>query len=349
MKKHIAVMMIILIAAAGILTGCRKSGVSDIQKQGQTGTSTAAQGQDGNNNGKNGELEDNSKDGNFPLVITDANGTEMTIKEKPQRIASISLVSDEMLFSLVDTESIVAITHLAKDNVISNVADKAGAIPTTLTQSDTEKTIALAPDLVIVPTWTDKAFIQQLRDANITVYTMGTANDIEQVKSIIREVSVVVGEVEKGMEVIAWMDEKLKAVEDKVGSIKESDKKRVLVCDAFWCTYAKGTSSDDIVRRAGLINVATEAGLEGWPQVSKENIIMWNPDIIFLPAWSYDNAYDPEEFRKSFLSDASLKDVSAIKNGRVYILEDKHMTSTSQYMVLGIEDAAKAAYPELFE
>ncbi len=345
MKKFTAVLLIFAVAALFVFAGCQKNqNVNDNETTQEQSDATIKEPVDKTKPEVTGQQEDV-----FPLTITDAHGTEMTLPEKPQKIASISLVSDEMLFSLVDADRIAATTHLAIDDGISNVADEAKDITLRLNQSDTEKIIALGPDLVIVSSWTDSTFIQQLRDAKIVVYAMETADDIEHLNGIVKKIALLVGESAKGEELLSWMDEKLTTIEDKVSLLKDDEKKSVLFCDAFWSTYGKGTTSDDIASRAGLINVASRAGIEGWSQVSKESIISWNPDIIFLPAWSYDGKFDPEDFKKKIVEDESLKSVNAVKNGRVYLLEDKHMTSTSQYMVLGVEDAAKTAYPELFK
>lgn len=299
------------------------------------------------NNVDNNENSQDSVKAIFPLTVTDAKGAEIVIKEKPKKIVSLTLTTDEILLSLVDKGRITALSHLSDDPGLSNVVDKAAEIPVKAAL-EIESLISMQPDLIIVADWTDENSVKQLRDANLVVYSLATPNNIDEVKGAVIKVAELVDEEEKGKDIINWMDEKLKAIEDKVGTIKDEDKLRGLTCDAFLSTYGKGSTFDDIAQKAGIINIASEVGMEMWQEISKEKIVELNPDILLLPAWSFEG-FDAEEYTKEFKNDKSLASVNAIKNNKVFNLPDKHMITTSQNIVLGVEDVAKIAYPELFK
>lgn len=284
----------------------------------------------------------------FPLTVTDANGDTMTLENPPQRIVSLTLGSDEILFSLVGKSRLVSLTRYADDEGISNIAAEAKGVGARTTMDMIENIIALAPDLVILDTWADVNYIKQLRDSGITVYAFRTPNNIDEQKMVIAELAHLVGADGKGQEIINWMDEKLKAVEDKLSALKPGQKLTVMDYGELGSS-GKGTNFDDIVTRAGLINVISRAGIEGWPMISKEKIIEFNPDIIILPSWYYDANNSFESMRDSLVNDPSLQTVSAIKNGRIISVPNPHISAISQYVVLAVEDVATAAYPGLFE
>lgn len=301
-------------------------------------------------NEKDKDAENQSSSANdlaYPITVKDVNGTEVTIEKKPVKIVSLTLTADEIIPSLVDKSRIAALSHLSDDPGLSNVVEEAKDIPVKA-RLELESLIALQPDLLIVSDFTDQNSVSQLRDANIAVYVMKTPTNIQEVKSAVLEVANIVGEKQKGEEIVAWMDNKLKAVGDKVKTLKDEERARALSCDSFLYTYGKGTSFDDIAKHAGVINLASEAGMEFWQQVDKEVIIDMNPDVILLPSWSYEG-FDAEKFTEDFKNDKSLAEVAAVKNNKVFNLPEKHMTTTSQYIVLGVEDLARAVYPELFE
>ncbi|NSW90559.1 MAG: ABC transporter substrate-binding protein [Firmicutes bacterium] len=308
-------------------------------------TDTSSTVQTGDASGTEKEAEEKD-DAGFPLKVKDAKGVEIEIKKKPEKIVSLTLTTDEMLLSLVDKKRITALSHLSVDPGISNVVKEAEEIPVKV-KLELETLISLQPDLIIVADWTDENAVKQLRDANITVYALATPNNIDEVKEAVLKVAELVGEKEKGKDVISWMDAKLKAIEDKVKSLKADEKLKALSCDSFLYTYGKGTTFDDITKHAGVINLASEQGMEMWQEISKEKIVELNPDILFLPSWSYEG-FDAEKFTEDFKNDKSLASVNAIKNNRVFNLPEAHMTTTSQYIVLGVEDVARAAYPGLF-
>ncbi|MEN6314665.1 MAG: ABC transporter substrate-binding protein [Clostridiaceae bacterium] len=284
----------------------------------------------------------------FPLKVTDDNGVEMTIASEPKRIISITLGSDEMLLGLVDKSRILALTKYADDAGISNVAAEAAGIKERATMDDLESVIAMKPDLVIVDTWADAKYVKQLRDAGITAYAFKTPSNIDEQKDTIADLAHITGTDEKGREILEWMDIKLKEIEEKLSGIKPKDKLTVMDYGEM-NSSGKGTNFDDIVTRAGLINVVSRAGMEGWPLLSKEKIIELNPDIIILPSWYYDKNNSLQGMIDTFKNDKSMQTVKAVSNDRLISVSNPHLSAISQYVVLGIEDVAKAAYPELFK
>ncbi|MGE5613885.1 MAG: ABC transporter substrate-binding protein [Bacillota bacterium] len=284
----------------------------------------------------------------FPLKVTDANGDEMIIKNEPKRIISLTLGSDEMLLGLIDKSRIAALTRYADDAGISNIAEEAAGIPERVSMDQVEKIISLQPDLILLDTWVQADYIKQLRDAGITVYAFRTPCNIDEQKAVIKEIAHLVGADEKGEEIVRWMDEKLDAVEEKLARIKPEERRTVMDYGEMGSS-GRGTNFDDIVTRAGLVNVVARAGMTGWPMVSKEQIIEFNPDIIILPSWYYDPKNSLEGMINTLKGDASLSTVNAIKNDRLITVPNQHISAISQYVVLAVEDVARAAYPELFE
>jgi iron complex transport system substrate-binding protein len=284
----------------------------------------------------------------FPYTIKDANGFDLTLKTKPEKIISLTLVTDEILPELTSLSKIQSMTNLSLDEGVSNIIEIAKKVPVKL-DADIEKVISMKPDLVFVADWKEKEFVQQLRDAGINVFQFKSPITIEDVKQNITDFSKMLGEVDKGQSLNKWIDDKLNTIQDAIKSLDSAKKLTVLYYNpAFGNTYAKGTSMDEVLTRAGLINIPSRENLSQWPAVSKEQIIAWDPDVILLPSWSYDKIKDPKAIAEQFKKDASFVNLKAVKNNRVLMLPDKHLLDNAQYMVLGIEDVAKAAYPDLF-
>lgn len=291
----------------------------------------------------------------FPLTVKDAGGTEMTIEKEPSQIVSLTLGTDEMLLGdaslpgLADVSRVASVTTFAVDPGVSNVVEKAKEVPNALLSKDAEKIIALQPDLVLVDTWADADFVKQLRDAKLTVYVFKTPNNIDEQKSAILEIAHVTGSDDKGKALVEWMDGKLKAVADKLSALKPEEKLVMLDYSEMGSTSGKGTNTDDILTRAGVVNAAAKAGLDGWPTVNKENIVEWDPDVILLPSWYYDQKNTLDGMKTALKGDKSLAGVKAIKNDRLVTVSYPHISAISQYVALAVEDVAKAVYPDLFK
>jgi len=348
MKKVLALILSILILIT-LLAGCGKN-VSDENNK-DTGNITEQQTQEEQNKQdqqKEQEQQNSEETDKFPMTVKDANGYEMTIEKKPESIVSLTLGTDEILLSLVDVSKIKALSSFSSEPGLSNVVEAADQVPLKLVGSETEKVISLQPDIVFVANWTDQNVVQQLRDANILVYAYMTPTNIEQQKEMIRTISGIVGESKKGEEIINGMEEKLEYVKSKLASLREEDKLTAICCDSYFYAHGKNTTFDDIAARAGVVNLISEMGIEGWIEFSKEKIVELDPDVIILPGWSFEG-FDAEAFANDIKNDKSLANVKAVKNNRVFMMPDSHMGALSQYVVLGVEDVAKAVYPELFE
>jgi len=337
--NKICSLVLAMLLISGVFTGC-------VQQKSQTDSSPTATVSPIATMANNGQAQANTSV--YPLKIKDATGVEMTVEKKPEAIVSMILGTDEILVSLTDKSKIKALSgKIAEKKGISNITDIAKDYMKV--ESNIETVISLKPDIVFAADYMRQDAIKQLRDAGIVVFCTKTPTNIEEQKEVILEVANIIGENEKGRQIVEDMDKKLKEIEDKVKTLKDEEKLTALSYNSYGSTYSKGTTFDDIITKAGLINAAAKAGLDAYAQISKEKIIEINPDVIFLPDWSYDESEDMSAFAEELKKDKSLASVNAIKNNRIYLLPEKHMSSVSQYVVLGVEDAAKAAYPHLFE
>jgi iron complex transport system substrate-binding protein len=278
----------------------------------------------------------------YPVTIKDAWGTELTLAAKPKAILSLTLTTDELLFDLVELSRLLALEGFATDPGISNIADKAALVPGRIT-ADKEKILALSPDLVLVADWKEKEFVQSLRDAKVPVFVFRSPNSFADLKTAVTQIAALVGEPARGKALLDKVDARLAAVAARTKTW--TTKPTVLSYSFEGSTYGRGTSFDALVTAAGLVNAASQAGLEGWPQLSKEQVLAFDPDVIVLPSWSWDGKDDPQKFLAAFEADPAFAGLTAVRTHHVVILPDKHLQATSQYMADGVEDLARAARP----
>jgi iron complex transport system substrate-binding protein len=285
----------------------------------------------------------------YPLTVTDDGGSSVTIPSKPVRIVSITLFTDEILLELVDPSRLVAVTSFAADADVSNVSGKVAAIPNKLTLA-VEPVLALKPDLVFVSSWSEADKVKQLRDAGLSVYLVGSGLTVAQIEEKIRAVARSVGEPERGDKVIAAMEARLADVRGRVGKVSVDKKLRVLDFAVWGSAQGKGSSWDEIVTAAGLVNAASSLQADQYGQVplSKEKLVEIDPDILILPGWVYGDPKGAEAFFKQTVDDPALKDMKAIREKRAFQMPERLKSTVSQYIAEAVEYLAKVAYPELF-
>ena len=271
-------------------------------------------------------------------AIVNAKGVQA---KKYNHIVSLTLSGDEMLLGLVPENRIAGLSgKINEDKEISNVVDKAKKF--TKVEGNEEVLMSLEPDLIIVADWLSKRITDIGAITGAKVYFYKTPNSYEEQKKLIRDLANLVEEKENGEKLIKNMDDRLKALQNKIAKNYKGAKPRILMYTSFGTTSGKNTTFNDMVKLINGVNVVAEAGIDGFKDISKEKVIELNPDIIIVPiAKKYDNV---NKISKLFFEDPSFKNVKAIKNKKVYFIQYKDITPTSQYMINSIEELAKVVY-----
>lgn len=281
-------------------------------------------------------------EGKTLYTVTDATGTKLSFAQKPQRIASLNVSTDEILLDLVDNKRLIALSTLADDSSICSAGDKVKTVKNRAAASNPESVLALQPDLVIVPDYSMEP-VNALRSTGLKVYVCHTPNNMQEIYALIRSLGEAVGDKEQGEAMAASLKSDLEAVRER--SLKAAGDKqlKVLALSFTGPLGMKGTFSD-LCHYAGVKNALEGVDIPYQSNLSEEKMLELNPDMIITPSWDYSKKGDPEEFRKKILQNPVYKNINAVKNNRVVRLHDQYLYSTSQYTLKAVEELAQAAY-----
>ncbi len=277
-------------------------------------------------------------------TVTDSQGHKLYFKEKPQRIISMSISTDEILIDLVPASRITAFSRLVDDPGISNVVERAQSVGSRVDGQSSEAIMALHPDLVLIPDFVKPEVIQSLRDMNLQIYVYRTPKSMEDVRQCIRFLAEAVGEKERGEMMVTAMDEHLKKVQEKIGTIPKENQKRLVFIRSNGAYYSPQASFNDVCKYAQVRNALDELHYDKAGFVNQEAVVQLNPDVFLLAGWNYDGQHDPKQMEKELLNNPGYLTTDAVKNKRVYTVPAKHVLSVSQYIVNAVEDLANAVY-----
>jgi iron complex transport system substrate-binding protein len=285
----------------------------------------------------------------FPLHVTDDTGAAVTLPARPVRIISLTLATDEMLLTMVDPARVVGVSLFADDPGISNVADRAAGIANKL-DVNVETILSLRPDLVLVADWSDAGPVRQLLDAGVPLYLMKSAITVASIQEKIMRLALLTGEGARGREMIAEMQGRLSAVDRRVSALPAEKRLRAIDYATWGAAMGRGSSWDEMLRRAGLVDGVGELSADEWGQVplSREKLLRLDPDLLVLPGWVYGDPKRASAFFAQITGDPSLKGLRAVRTGRVYQMPEKLKSTTSQYFAEAVEWLARTAYPGLF-
>ncbi|HIU63771.1 MAG TPA: ABC transporter substrate-binding protein [Candidatus Avacidaminococcus intestinavium] len=277
------------------------------------------------------------------LGLRDNTGKLVHLARPPERIVSLALRSDEILLEMVERKRIISLSKWAADPNVSNITHLVGDLPCQTLLSE-EHIIALKPDLVIVSQSQPYDLVYRLRSLGIPVFVCPLPRTVQDSKNMILELGNLLGVKERAGEIVAGMEKRLRIIEEKVKLIPEKQRVVVYRFSISGGSGGKNSSFNDVCNLAGVKNAAAQMEFWGTQLMPKEQIVRLNPDVILLPTWDYSGEIDIKQYVTNIIEDPSLQTVKAIKEGRLYIISDKYMLSSSQYMVNAVEDIYEACY-----
>ena len=280
----------------------------------------------------------------FATIVDDL-GREVTLPKKPERIVVTSASFLEPLHAVggdvVGRPDSKSTPDWAKDKTsIGRVYNV-----------DLEKLLACAPDLVIANKGMNEKLLQPLEINKIPCVVVDMKN-YEEVKNEVRIFSQITGEKEKGDALIASMDEKIKAVAERLP--KKKLRVAILHSTAQGLSVQLDTSiAGSTAKMLGFENVASGMkALEGNPDAapySIETLVEQNPEIIFVTSMGKIDEVK-RGMEETIALNPAWQTIPAVKNGKMFYLSQEHfLLSPGIEYPAAVEEMAKQVYPDLFK
>ncbi|HLN99870.1 MAG TPA: cobalamin-binding protein [Pyrinomonadaceae bacterium] len=265
----------------------------------------------------------------------DEAGRTITVPDTITRFISLAPNLTEIVYAIGAGDELVGRTTYCN---YPAEALKVEAVGDTLKPS-IERIIALRPQVVFVSTASQlEAFTSELEAHQIAVYVTDS-HDLDGVFHSIEEIAELLGKQSEARNLLTQLKRRVSSVEDKV---KSRPQVRVFyqVSDEPLYTIGREAFITDLIRRAGGVSVT--ADIPGaWPKFSAESALAARPEAIILPTGG-----SMGDANSSVAS--ALKRSPAAANGRVYKINDDHLSRPGPRSVDGLEDLARALHPEVF-
>ncbi len=282
------------------------------------------------------------------VTVVDQLGRVVTVPARIERIAALHHLAGKIVFALRQQDKLVSQSLLRDEGEVMARIDPVFAAKPSLMHGQAvniESLMALRPDLAIVYASFDRAEVERMEKAGIKVVAVKGETLAESFEAV-RLVGRILGCEDKAEGYIEDCEGLLNLVRRRVAAIQPDRRQRVMFFGPRG-TYDVATGDmlqSTILREAGAENVAN--GLKGyWPSVSPEQIVAWNPDVIFLGSgWG---SYEIDRV----LRNSQLQGVRAVKNHRVFAFPSNvgWWDYPAPHCVLGIVWAAKRLYPDRFK
>lgn len=280
------------------------------------------------------------KAGFEPGTYTDDMGRGVTIEEVPQRIVCFGPSITEILFALGLGERVAGVDDF------SDYPEEAQALPKVgnAFAPSLESVVGLAPDLVF--TLEHEQFNSELEAMGINYFVL-SPEDIDGILDNIELVGAVTDSIEEAAALVESMEAVIADVEERV---EGADPVSVFfIVDATdptlpW-TAGPGSFIDALITMVGGENVAGDAPY-AWPQFSIEEIVSADPDVIVVQTML---GGIPTISIEALEAHPIWGALSAVSQGRVYLVDGDLVSRSGPRIVEGLEALARVIHPELFD
>lgn len=271
--------------------------------------------------------------------ISDSDKNNIIQNKKIEKIISLSPGVTDILIDLNEAHKIIAADTFSKDilkknNInVSNVFD--------MLNPDAEKIISLDSDIIFINNLT--AFYTKnslLSLSNPTIITITNSETLKGIEDDIYFLGKVLNADDRAKEVVSNMRTKIKEIKD-IGDTITNKKAVYFEISALPNLYSFGSNVylDDIINIIGAKNIFSNRN--EWINVSEEDVVYLNPDIIFT---SVDYLNNPVA---EITNRAAWRDINAVKTSKVFFVEGTSLPTHN--IVSSIILMAKYIYPEEYK
>ncbi|QVK17581.1 ABC transporter substrate-binding protein [Mycoplasmatota bacterium] len=281
----------------------------------------------------------------FLVFTTGCVNNEKNHQESEIRIVTTYSPATDMVLSLSGKDNLVAVDdNSIKSDLLKKLHPKHELIGIGSKKNgiNIEQIISLNPDVVILyPTNDSDDTMEQLEHKGIKVVKINPET-MDLLKHDIFMVGKAIGKEKEANELIAYMNTKLDDVINRVKDI--INKKNIYLAGArgVLSTCSGSFYQHEIITLAGGYDFA-EYLVGGWNEISVEQLVNWNPDVIITVNYSPDNV-------TSILDNQLLSSIKAINEGQVYEIPSNidSWDLPKPSSILGILWMGKTLYPDKF-
>jgi iron complex transport system substrate-binding protein len=266
----------------------------------------------------------------------------VTLAGPAQRVVSLAPNLSETLFAIGAGSQVVGRDEFsdypAEVKSLPSVGGSMGKL-------NPEAIVNLKPDLVLAADINTAEQVQSLEKLGLTVYMLPNPTTMDGIYQNLQTVAELTGRQAEAATLVASLKGRVAAVDSKIAAVTE----RPLVYYELDATdpnapYTAGPGSfvDQLIQEAGGQNVGSDLK-DQWAQISIEQLLVKDPDIIILGDFAYGVTVEQLSQRAGWTS------LKAMKDGKIFNIDDNTVSRPGPRLVDGLETLAKLFHPDLFQ
>lgn len=279
-----------------------------------------------------------------PEGITQIDGLKRTVKlaAPASKIISLAPSNTEILFALGAGGQIVGRDSFSDyPTEAKNLPDIGGPS----FGSNMERITSLQPDLVLAAEINTPDQVAEFEKLGLKVFYLNNPKDIAGLYTNLEIVGKLTGREKEAAVLVESLKLRETAVNQKI--VGAAAKPKVFyevdgTDPAKPWTTGPGSFMDTMIHQAGGINAGANLPIP-WAQISQEELIIQNPDLILLGDAKFGTTVEQVNSRPGWNA------IKAVQDKHVLPFDDDLASRPGPRLIDGLEALAKAIHPELFK
>lgn len=201
----------------------------------------------------------------------------VSVHTTPQRIVSLNMCIDQLLWELVPHERLTSLSYLSANPMWSPIANQVKGL--TLNHGLAEEIVPLNPDLILAGEFDAREAINLLQHLGHRVERLPVPQTLEQINQQVLQLGDLVGAAKPAQH----MNAKITAQLEELQTLKNLS----APLTAFWYSsngvvIGAGTLEHELMLFSGLRNLAAERGIQGFIQLDLELLLSAKPEILIV-------------------------------------------------------------------
>jgi iron complex transport system substrate-binding protein len=286
------------------------------------------------------------RDGDM-VTIVDVTGAKVNVTLPVEKIVSLNPGLTEIICALGCEDRIVG---RDENSVFPASVSEKTVVGQNSYDPNLEVLLEMEPDVIVADSMLsyNTEALDKIATAGLPLVIEEPSN-VSRLKTVTSNFGLIFGKEEKAEEINDYITSYENLVNERVQDLASSEKPTVYIeWYQTWQTFTGDSVANEIIVDAGGVNIAAEITTTA-PVLSPEYVVEKNPDIILrmISGDLIGNATGFEATHSELMNRAGLDEVTAIKDGKVYVY-DPIVVEGIRYPV-GLLYWAKWFHPSLFE
>ncbi len=281
------------------------------------------------------------------ISVVDDAGNNVTIASYPVKIVSLAPSTTEILFGLGLSDKIVGTVSYSgyATDIQDAIEAKNITVVGTFNKVNVELVTGLQPDLIVASGAYQQSLAEKFAEQGKTVVILNPT----EFSGILADITLLGKLTGQNANATALVDSMQSKVDEIAAETSGLDKPGVYVeyyvDKNGYSSYGAKSYINELIGMAGGVNVF--AGFQGqYVTTSSEEVLKANPQIIIISkgVMSSLSGITPDSIRAR----ESWNNIDAVKNNKIYEVNEALITIWGPRIVDGLEELAQVIHPEVF-